>query len=174
MAIRNTHFWVEVDEPIYLFLDNACGHGTSETVDKYVAMLKTYYNVICIHQHPRSPARNMLNLRVWMALKSVVEKLHFHQQNEIGALCRTVTRACEELNAIKLTNVYERWKMVLDLILKDDGGDRFIKSNHGKLFRAPSQETEDLDEDDVRHTADAENITAEDIDLQDLDLESWG
>ena len=166
------HHWVELDEPIYLFLDNVGGHGTNETVDKYVAMLKYNYGVIYIHQRPRSPATNMLDLGVWMALQSVVEKLHFHQRNEIGALCRTVTRAWEELDAIKLTNVYERWKMVLDLILKDDGGDRFIESNRGKLFRAPSQEAEDLDEDNVPPPADADNLTAEDINLHNLDLES--
>ena len=60
--------------------------------------------------------------------------------------------------------------VLLDLIPKDNDGDRFIESNRGKLFRAPSQEVEDLDEDDVRHTADADNLTAEDIDLHDLDL----
>ena len=109
-----------------------------------------------------------------MALQSLVKKLNFPQRNEIMALRRTVTKAWEELDAIKLTNVFERWKMVLDLILKDDGGDRFIESNRRKLFHMPSQEAEDLDKDDVRHTAYADNLTAEDIDLHDLDLESWG
>ena len=106
-----------------------------------------------------------------MALQSVVEKLHFHQRNEIGALCRTVTRAWEELDAIKLTNVYERWKMVLNLIIKDDGGDQFIESNRGKLFRAPSREAEDLDEEVVRSEVDNEQLSAEDVDCRDLNLD---
>ena len=39
-------------------------------------MLEKDWNVICIHKRPHSPATNMLDLGVWMALQSVVEKLH--------------------------------------------------------------------------------------------------
>ena len=78
-AIRNTHHWVELDTPICLFLDNIGGHGTNKVDDKYVTDLKNEYNVICIHQRPRLQAMNMLNLGVWTAFQSVVEKLHFHQ-----------------------------------------------------------------------------------------------
>ena len=51
------------------------------------------------------------------------------------------------MKQIKLENVYERWKLVLDLIIEDKGGDRLIESKRGKLFREPSPEAEDLDED---------------------------
>lgn len=69
-AIHNEHHYVDFDTPIYLFLDNTGGCGTNEAVDKYVANFKSKYNIICIHQRPQLPATNMLNLGVWMALKS--------------------------------------------------------------------------------------------------------
>ena len=71
---------VEPDIPIYLYMDNAGGHGKKHVVEKYVATLKDDYNVIIRHQRPRSPATNMLDLGVWMALQNVVEKLHFRLQ----------------------------------------------------------------------------------------------
>ena len=139
-------------------------------VDQYVRMLEKDWNVICIHQRPRSPATNMLDLGVWMALQSVVEKLHHNQRQELNALCSTVERAWGDLDMVKLSNVYERWKMVLDLILKDDGGDKFVEANRGKLFRQPPREAEDLDEMTRREAVDDEDMTAEDIDNVDLGL----
>ena len=57
---------------------------------------------------------------------------------------------------------------MLDLILKDNGGDQFVESNHGKLFREPSREAEDLDEVSRRKVVDDEQLTVEDIDAMDL------
>ena len=150
-AIRDAHHWVSFDTPIFLYLDNAGGHGTKEIVDKYVADLKTKYNVICVHQRPRSPATNMLDLGVWMALQNVVEKLHFKKRMELTSLCNTVEDAWDELESVKLTNVFTRWKMVLDLIIEDNGGDRLVEARRGKLYREPSAdelEDGDADEDD--------------------------
>ena len=59
-------------------------------------------------------------------------------------LARTVRKSWGELDPVKLTNVYNRWKLVLDLIIKDEGGDRKVESKRGKLFRAPSDEAEVL------------------------------
>ena len=69
------------------------------------------------------------------------------------------------MDAIKLRNVYERWKLVLDLIIKDDGRDRYIEANRGKLFKVPSPETEELDKEEDEE----EEMTAEEIDTNDLD-----
>ena len=77
-VIRQKYHWVSLDIPVFLFLDNAGGHGTDEVVARYVADLKREFNVICVHQRSRSLATTMLDLGVWMALQSVVEKLHFH------------------------------------------------------------------------------------------------
>ena len=54
-AIRDTYHWVPREHPIFLYLDNAGGHGTQEIVDKYVKYLKDDFNVVCVHQLPRSP-----------------------------------------------------------------------------------------------------------------------
>ena len=143
-AIRDSYHWVDMETPIFLYLDNAGGHGTDECVEAYKNRLAEDYNVVCVHQCPRSPATNMLDLGVWMALQNVVEKLHFKMRNEKEALARTVWRGWEGLEAIKLNNVYQRWKLVLDLIIEDDGGNSKIESRRGKLYRAPSDEAEDL------------------------------
>ena len=89
-----------------LYTDNAGGHGKKNVVEKYVATLKDDYNVIICHQCPCSPATNMLDLGVWMALQNVVEKLHFRKRTEVEALCRTVEAAWKVLEPIKLEIVY--------------------------------------------------------------------
>ena len=50
--------------------------------------------------------------------------------------------------------------------IKDEGGDRFIESNRGKLFRAPSPEAEELDD---KEEVDKDELSGEDIDLNDLE-----
>ena len=50
-AIRAAYHWADcIETPIFLYLDNAGGHGTKEVVDAYINMLKDYYNIICVHQ----------------------------------------------------------------------------------------------------------------------------
>ena len=146
-AIRAKYHWVPMTTPIYMYLDNAGGHGKKEVVAAYVAKLRDEYNVICIHQRPRSPCTNMLDLGVWMAFQNVVEKLHFRKRVEANALHRTVQKAWEDLEPIKLTNVYKRWEMVLDLIIDDDGGNALVETKRGKLFRAPTAAPENLADD---------------------------
>ena len=147
-AIRAAYHWVLPRIPIFLYLDNAGGHGTQEVVDAYVKLLEVDYNVICVHQRPRSPATNILDLGVWMYFQCVVEKEHFRLRKELKALCRTVDRAWDKLEAIKLENVYNRWKMVLDLIIEDGGGNSKVESKRGKLYREPSNEAENLEDEE--------------------------
>ena len=63
--------------------------------------------------------------------------------------------------------MYERWKLVLDLITEDNGSDRLIKAKHGKLYREPSPEVEDITKETTRRVADNNNLTPEDIDCRD-------
>jgi len=137
-AIRDAYTWVPRTTPIYLYLDNAGGHGTKDAVAAYVKALEDDYNVICVHQRPRSPPTNMLDLGVWMALQSVVEKMHFRKRVQTDALARTVESSWDKLEPIKLTNVWNRWKMVLDLIIEDNGGDALVEAKRGKLYRTPT------------------------------------
>ena len=97
--------------------------------------------------------------KAWLKTPSV-------QAAKVKALCNTVDRAWEDMDATKLRNVFERWKLVLDLIIKDDGGDRYIEANRGKLFKAPSPEAEELDEEENKEE---EELSAEEIDCNDLD-----
>ncbi len=39
-AIREAYHWVPLEKPIFLYLDNAGGHGTKDAVDQYVQHLK--------------------------------------------------------------------------------------------------------------------------------------
>jgi len=131
-----------------LYLDNSGGYGTQDVVDAYAKALEVDYNMICVHQRPCSPATNILNVGVWMYFQYVVEKEHFRMRNELMALCRTVDRAWDKLEAIKLENVYNRWKMVLDLIIEDARGNSNskVESKCGKVYRKPSNEAENLED----------------------------
>ena len=56
--------------------------------------------------------------------------------------------------------MFRRWKFVLNLIIEDDGDNLKVESKRGKLFRAPSDEAENIDE---AETVDAaETINAAD------------
>ena len=145
-AIRASYNWVPDEITIFLYLDNAGGHGTKEVVEAYVNNLAEVFNVICVHQRPRSPATNMLDLGVWMAFQSVVEKKHYRHRKDPDALGRTVDEAWDALEDVKLQNVYGRWLKVLDLIIEGDGGNDLIEARRGKLFSVPSEEAEVLDE----------------------------
>ena len=165
-TIRKAYHFVDAATPIFLYLDNAGGHGTDDCVTQYVKMLEDDYNVICVHQRPRSPATNMLDLGVWMAFQNVVEKIHAGKVKERDALARTVEDAWREMDPIKLTNVWNRWRLVLDLIIEDDGGNRKVESKRGKLFRAPPEEPEC-----VRDVVDREETVVDAVDEEDLDAE---
>ena len=105
-----------------------------------------------------------------MAFQNVVKKLHFHQQMKLNLLCKTVMNAWDELDSTKLANVYKRWKLVLDLIIEDNGGDRLVEAKRGKLYREPSREAEDLEDEETRRIVDDSEISPEEIELEDLDL----
>ena len=139
-AIRDAYYWVSIYWPIFLYIDNAGGHGTKEAVTTYVNFLRTEYNVICVHQRPRSPETNMLDLGAWMALQSVVEKMHARRRYHANALANTVRLAWEALEPAKLSAIYKRWVKVLDLIILDKGGNDLVESQRGKLFSVPTCE----------------------------------
>ena len=61
-AIRDAHFWVQEDKPIFLVLNSTGGHGTKEVIAQYKAMMKNYYNIIPIHKIPQWPEKNVLDL----------------------------------------------------------------------------------------------------------------
>ena len=153
-AIRNKFHWVPDEIPIFLYIDNAGGHGTDEAVNKYCTDLAEQKNVVCIHQCPRSPESNMLDLGVWMAFQSKVEHRHVLFRRETNALARTVEAAWIELDQQKLQNVFVRWKKVLEIIIADDGDNMQVAQRKGKLFSVPSDDVENIDDDDCEDVND--------------------
>ena len=75
-SIRTSYHWVERSKVIYLFMDNAGGHGTTENKQLYQNTLKTKYNAEIVWQVPNSPELNMLDLGAWMAIQSEVDEIH--------------------------------------------------------------------------------------------------
>ncbi len=74
--IRRSMHWIPPEQEIYLVMDNAGGHGAEEAVDECTRVLNEQYNIIILHQAPRSPEMNALDLGLWMSLQSHVKKLH--------------------------------------------------------------------------------------------------
>ena len=54
-AIREKMPWIPQEQPTYLQMDNAGGHGTRAAVREYTQLLFDRYNIIILHQSPRSP-----------------------------------------------------------------------------------------------------------------------
>ena len=127
-AIRYAYRNVVSDKfPIYLVMDNAGGHGTVEAKQTFVERLEMVYNVRVNWQVPNSPDTNMLDLGVWMTIQSKVEELHRTLVLDNDVLAKTVIEAFETFDSDKLTNIYERWEKVLDLIIKNEGRNDLVE-----------------------------------------------
>ena len=85
--------WVTQEETMYLIMDNAGGHGTNNAIDEYTNRLVEDYNIQIIHQFPRSPEVNALDLGVWMSIQFHVEKCHHSRTRNPDALTVTVHNA---------------------------------------------------------------------------------
>eukprot|EP00957_Ditylum_brightwellii_P116261 8868159-Ditylum_brightwellii.AAC.1 len=92
-------------------MDNAGGHGTDETVNQYVKLLKETYNITIIHQIPRSSEANMLDLGAWMTIQSIVEKIHLGHVKDNDCLARSAELAWDSLSSDKLTNIFNQRKL---------------------------------------------------------------
>ena len=132
-AIRSTYSFLEDTHPVFLFMDNAGGHGKTEVKSEYERILKTEFNVHIVWQVPNSPETNMLDLGVWMALQSKVESIHKGKVMQSDELSRSVHQAFDEISENILSRVYERWKMVLHLIHSGKGTNEVIEEHRGKL-----------------------------------------
>ena len=134
--IRLAFHWIEKKDPCYLNMDNAGGHGTNVAIEAYTKMLKDKYNVIIIHQVPRSPYTNLLDLGVWCTLQWYVEKEHYMKRTDVHALVNSVERAWnnKSLNE-SIGRVWGRLRNVLVLIVEGDGGNDLVEKKRGKRFR---------------------------------------
>ena len=119
--------------------------GTKSGIEEYTNHLKNMYNVELLHQVPSSPETNLLDLGVWMAIQSLVEKLSWHDRYDESVLSQQVMNAWNDLQQSTLDKVYKRWELVLNLIQYDNGGNKFIERYRGKLTNDPvcSEDTTD-------------------------------
>jgi hypothetical protein len=75
--MRKAYHWVPAATPfLYLIMDNTGGHATHDCIEKYTAMLKDDHNIHVIHQVPRGPELNLLDLGVLILVQSFIEKMH--------------------------------------------------------------------------------------------------
>ena len=151
-SIRDAYSFVSHDHPIYLFIDNAGGHGTKEIKEKYVNRLRDKYNVLVEWQIPHSPETNMLDLGVWRSLQSTVEKMHRLKVMQKDVLAGTVEKAfwSPAIGVTILHKVHERWKLVLELIIAGKGSNNLVEKHRGlkaKLEDLPT--VPDSDDEDV-------------------------
>ena len=136
-AIRRTMPWIPRAQSIYLQMDNAGGHGTNATRHEYTELLLQQFNIIVHHQSPRSPETNVLDLGLWNSLQSAVEKLHRDKRTDADAIAHSALQAWRALPSDKISRVFSRIPVVLDLIIEDQGGNDKVEGRRGQLFRAP-------------------------------------
>ena len=77
----------------------------------------------------------MLDLGVWMSIQSKVENVHHRRRCQVDALCRSIEDAWENhLLEDAFANVFSRLRVVLSLIVEDNGGNELVEKKRGKLF----------------------------------------
>lgn len=139
-AIRNAYSWIGMNCACYIVMDNAGGHGTSSTITEYTQLLLDKYNVILIHQVPRSPYTNLLDLGVWCSLQALVEKEHYMKRTDVYALVNTVVRSWTVRGNIVgldgvIGRVWKRLRNVMVLIVEGKGANDLVEKKRGKKFR---------------------------------------
>jgi hypothetical protein len=104
--MRTSYHWVPLTDSIHLQMDNAGGHGTKEAIARYSQELEERFNIIVIHQPPRSPDSNALDLGLWMAIQSKVDYIHQSKTIKAESLALTTKAAWDELPADIISKVF--------------------------------------------------------------------
>ena len=103
-------------------MDNVDRHVNTDIIKQYTLKLKKNYNVTIIHQVPRSPYCNTLNLGVWCSLQASVEKTHYMRRCNMAALVRTVYKIWETVEMLSvISNVFTKLK---NTICANNNGNR--------------------------------------------------
>ena len=132
-AICEAFHFINKKEPVYLVLDNAGGHGTNKVKVEFEKILRERYKVRIVWQVPNSPDTNLLDLGAWCTIQSEVEDIHRFLVMDNDVLAKSVENAIQNLDSTKLSNIYNRWERVLDLILKNWGGNDLVERCRGKM-----------------------------------------
>ena len=121
------------DETIYLFMDNAGGHGTREAIDEYTKILLEKHKIEIIHQCPRSPETNVLDLGIWCTLQWAVDAYMRGKLGDLDALHQGVMDTWKDSKMEKAFNgVWGRLTRVLHLIKMEKGGNETVEKMRGK------------------------------------------
>ena len=116
-------------------MDNAGGHGKNDIITQYTLNLKVKYNVTIIHQVPRSPYCNTLDLGVWCSLQASVENTHFMQQCYTEALVRSVYETWSTVQmSLVVSNVFTKLQHFICLINKGNGGNDLVEEKKGPSY----------------------------------------
>ncbi len=135
-AWRAAFHWVPRDETIYLFMDNAGGHGTNDATAQYTRILWNKFKVEVVGQVPRSPGTNLLDLDIWMSIQAAVTRVHHKRRCHHDALARSVVDAWNNyLSPDAFRNMFGRLRVVLSCIVEDGGGNSLVERKRDKLFR---------------------------------------
>ena len=112
--------------------------------------LKEKYNIKVEWQVLHSPETNMLDLRVWMSVQSKVEDLHRRKVMHKDVLARSVDHEfwSEAVRPEMLKKVHERWKTVLDLILKGNRTNDYVEKNRGLKAKLENETSDCPNSDD--------------------------
>ena len=130
-SIRKTYSFLNKETPVYLFVDNAGGHGKKIVKEQYRKILLDKFNVHLEWQVANSPETNMLDLGVWMAIQSRVEYIHKRKVMQHDDLAISIDTAFDEFPSNTLTKVHDRWKLVLKLILAGKGKNDLVEKCRG-------------------------------------------
>jgi len=141
-AMRTAFHWVPPTEEIFLVMDNAGGHGTEEAIQEYTRILKEKYNIKIIHQCPRSPETNVLDLGIWCTLQLAIDKMMRGRRGELDSLVKGVmdTWLSVDLTS-QFASVWGRLQQVLCLIVEDNGGNTLVERKRGKKFQGLNLES---------------------------------
>jgi hypothetical protein len=130
-SIWSAMHWVDSKDPIYLFIDNAGGHGTDEAKGEYESRLLKKYRIIIVWQVPNSPKTNLLDLGFWATQQAIVERLHRLCRMDPDGLSRTVRGAFLLVEAGTISKIFKRWELVLQLIMSGKGSNELVESKRG-------------------------------------------
>ena len=124
--MRSKYHWGPLKIILHLVLDNAGGYGTDDCITRYVAMLKTAFNIECIQ----------LDLSVWTILQSEVERQPFMKRCHVKVLVSTVMTTWDEGKLDwQIMNIFKILEKVLCFINEGEGGNDLVESKRGEKNR---------------------------------------
>ena len=180
-AMRKAYHFVPKEIPLFLIMDNAGGHGKKDCIEEYTNLLKEKYNIIIIHQEPRSPETNCLDLGIWNSFQSLVENMQIKKRTDVKALVGTVEQAWYSYFTDDIfQKVYKRWQQVLEIIICDEGNNKNVDKHRNEKYenailpppppyKIPEKQKDDEDDSDADSSLEAISFVNPNIELNNND-----